>query len=380
MPSNLPQEAVARAFGSENRARLLARYFDQAGAVTPANAWQHVYRLLLWIDRTTGLAHCYESDKAQPGRAWYARSLAFHDWVSNALGVTPADLGENIDWLFREAVKDIASRTVTGRTGAYLAQRAPYEGRGFPEPGEDPALVAMIKEALESWITTEPPEDAFRDLTRRIYAYVTQENKRKNLVGEGFEDVIAAVIRQLPFSGTLHIRNRSLLHDLPGFHAPPANEKAKRVDLAILRQDRRTLVSAKWSIRADREEQFHSDFEAYARLESAGRDFDYTLITNEFDAARLKAACERRRQNAPLFTHVVHIHPEAVLAAYGDGGRRSTGDVRAHVQTGRLKSLQTWLEQLAEAAGSQRNAHLSTGVCRWPVSVVRGTMEERKGS
>jgi hypothetical protein len=28
-----------------------------------------------------------------------------------------------------------------------------------------------------------------------------------------------------------------------------------------------------WSVRADREEQFMSDFQAYERLESAGRDF-----------------------------------------------------------------------------------------------------------
>ncbi|HLV80165.1 MAG TPA: hypothetical protein VKT32_07770 [Chthonomonadaceae bacterium] len=62
--SDLPQKFVARAFGAENRARLLARYFDQAGTITPANAWQHVYCLPLWIDRTTALAHCYESDKA----------------------------------------------------------------------------------------------------------------------------------------------------------------------------------------------------------------------------------------------------------------------------------------------------------------------------
>jgi len=70
------------------------------------------------------------------------------------------------------------------------------------------------------------------------------------------------------------------------------------------------------------------------------------LITNEFDAARLKAACERRRQNAPLFTRVVHISPEAVLAAYGEAGRGSAGAVRAHVKSERLISLQAWLELL----------------------------------
>src|ERR1044071_452274 len=104
-----PREMVDRAFGAINRARLITKYFEAAEPLSASNAWKHVYRLLLWIDRTTALAHCYESDKAQPGRPWYARSLAFHDWISTALGVTPFDLGENIDWLFREAVKDLAS-------------------------------------------------------------------------------------------------------------------------------------------------------------------------------------------------------------------------------------------------------------------------------
>jgi hypothetical protein len=126
--------------------------------VTTENAWQHVYRLLLWIDRTTALAHCYESDKAQPGRAWYARSLAFHSWVSNSLNTTPAALGEHIDWLFREAVKDIASRAQTARTAAYAVQRAPYDGLGFPEPGEDPGLTGIVKGSLGSGCTASHPK------------------------------------------------------------------------------------------------------------------------------------------------------------------------------------------------------------------------------
>jgi hypothetical protein len=340
------EETVSRAFGAGNRARLLGRYFSESGQVTAANSWQHVYRLLLSIDRTTALAHCYESDKAQPGRAWYARSLAFHSWLSTKFDMSPASLGEYIDWLFREAVKDLVRNAVTARTDVYAAQRAPYEGRGFPEPGENPELTGIIKESLGSWLTAEPPEDEYRKLTRRIMVYMTQENKRRNLIGEGFEDVIAALIRRLPSSHRFELRNRCMLHDLPGFHPPALNEKPKRVDLAVLSGSRRILVSAKWSIRADREEQFHSDFEAYARLDSAGRDFDYTLITNEFDAARLKAACERRRQNAPLFTDVVHINPDAVLAAYGSTDRGSSNTIRIHVQNGRLISLQNWLESL----------------------------------
>jgi hypothetical protein len=345
-----PQEVVARAFGAENRARLLNRYFKRAGSVTAANAWQHVYRLLLWIDRTTALAHCYESDKAQPGRPWYARSLAFHDWVSAELDVAPAALAEEIDWLFREAVKDLATRAVAARSAAYASQRAPYAGRAFPEPGEDPELAAIIREALGKWMPAEPPKDELRTLTRRIHAYLTQENKRKNLVGEGFEDVIAAVMRRLPFGKRVQVRTRVVLHDLPGFHPSSPTEKVKKVDLALLAGQARTLVTAKWSVRADREEQFMSDFQAYERLESAGQDFSYVLITNEFDAARLRAACERRRQNAPLFTHVVHINPAAVEIVYREGASEGASAVRAHIANGRLMSLQGWLESAAARA------------------------------
>jgi hypothetical protein len=348
IPQETVQEAVARAFGADNRARLLRRYLNAAGNINTGNAWQHVYRLLLWIDRTTALAHCYESDKAQPGRPWYARSLAFHSWISEQLRTTPGALGDQIDWLFREAVKDLTSKSLTSRTAVYTAQRAPYEGRGFPEPGEDPGLAGIVKESLGKWFQAQPPEEEYRNLIRRITVYMNQENKRRNLVGEGFEDVIAAVCRQLPFSDRLEIRNRAPLHELPGFHTPSPNEKAKKVDLAIISKNHRTLVSAKWSVRADREEQFQSDFETYARLESAGHDFSYTLITNEFDAARLKAACERRRQNAPLFTHVVHINPAAVLAAYGETDRGSSNLVRAHVDSGRLMSLRSWLDLLGQ--------------------------------
>ena len=345
---NAAPEVSSRVFGAENRRRLLNRYFDRVDAITSASAWKHVYRLLLWIDRTTGLAHCYESDKAQPGRAWYGRSLAFHDWVAAALGTGPATLGEDIDWLFQAAIADLANKVIASRSKAYDEQRAPYEGRGFPEPGDDPELTGIVKEILGPWFEKPPPEDELRRLTQRIYLYLNQENKRRNLVGEGFEDVIAAVISRLSTSEQFEIRNRSLLHDLPGFHAPPPGEKAKRVDLALISANQRHLVSAKWSVRADREEQFQSDFEAYARLEAAGQDFAYTLITNEFDAARLRAACERRRQNALLFTHVVHINPAGVLAAYGNGSRGASSEVREHVNNGRLISFGSWLDVLTQ--------------------------------
>ena len=112
------------------------------------------------------------------------------------------------------------------------------------------------------------------------------------------------------------MRARSRLDDIPGFFEPPGGEKPRTVDLAIVRtpEDRRSLITAKWSIRADREEQFVSDFTSYVRLERAGHSFDYVLVTNEFDPARLVAAAERQREGNPLFTHVVHVSTEALKA------------------------------------------------------------------
>ena len=146
-----PRRRAEGPFGEANRAQLLEHYFAGAGEVTPANAWQHTYRLLLWIDRSIGLAHCYESDKCQPGRPWYARSLAFHGWLAGALGLSPAGLAKEVDLLFRWVTKDLAARAAGRR--AVLApeavrQREAYAGHGFPEPGEDPELEAIITEAL----------------------------------------------------------------------------------------------------------------------------------------------------------------------------------------------------------------------------------------
>ncbi|MGH9237207.1 MAG: hypothetical protein ACRD3G_04130 [Vicinamibacterales bacterium] len=342
--------SVDRAFGEDSRLELLQEYFSGSGPVTPANAWVHVYRLLLWTDRTTGLAHCYESDKAQPGRPWYGRSLAFHDWLAKTLNAAPHKIGEDIDWLFRrctERLAVIAARHQERRAPIAAAQRKAFDGRNLPEPGEDPIFETMIREELGSWLAAEPPPDALRRLAQRIQTYFRLENKRKNLVGEGFEDVLAAIVQRLPESSALQVHARPLLHSLPGFRPPPGVEKPRKVDVAVIRPDqRRILVSAKWSVRADREEQFGVDFDAYARLEDLGRDFDFVLVSNEFDAARIAAACDRRRQNAFLFNAVVHVNPAGPIAAYGTTGRGSANRLPEHIQSGRLISLEQWLERL----------------------------------
>jgi hypothetical protein len=342
------QRPIPAPFGAKNRSRLIGEFL--AGAVGPP--WLRIYRMLLWVDRTTGLAHCYESDKCQPGKPWHPRSLRFHAWLADQLESTPRGAAEEIDWLFRRTAQDYA-RAVVARHKALLAraaaQRVPFDGKGFPEPGDDPAIVAIVREVLADRLSNEPTAEQWRVLTQRIRDLVTVENKRKNLVGEGFEDVLSAVAVQSDEHGALEIRPRCLLSTVEGFANTRVGDKPIKVDVAITRRKdrRRTIVTAKWSIRADRERQFPAEYADYVRAKSDIQPFDYVLLTNEFDPARLLRACEFSSGNAPMFTHVVHINPKGVQAAYGDQPEPTMRRVMAFIDSGRLIGVDAWLAQLA---------------------------------
>lgn len=348
MTKDSASQAITRAFGEDNRKRLLSKYFQSSGLVTLENAWKHIYRLLLWIDVTTGLVHCYESDKSQPGRPWYRRSLRVHGWVAEELGSSPAKLVEGVDWLFRQVLKDLAATATKHRRELAAQQRIPFEGQGYPEPGQDPELINIILTELAPWLKDQPTQESLQVLSEKIYQHLRAENKRKNLVGEGFEDVLAAVVRQIPQTSHFDLRTRPLLQDIPGFFETPDGEKARKVDLALIRNggSRRRLLTVKWSIRADREEQFVSDYRTYAERDRSRQPIDYVLVTNEFDPARLVAACEKQHVGRPLFTSVVHVNPQGPLKAYGPTPRRSAKKVVDHIAQGRLISLEEWLTGL----------------------------------
>jgi hypothetical protein len=267
------------------------------------------------------------------------------------LGIAPGELASEIDWLFLHAAEDLA-RSVIQRAAKILAtaesQRQPYRGRGFPKPGEDPELVSILRGALEPHLESEPPSEVWNTLVQRIRQYLSLENKRKNLVGEGFEDVVAQVLRRTCGRSDLEVSTRKALHELPGFNRVRLGDKPNKVDVAILRPTMRTLVTAKWSVRADREKQFLSEFTDYMAAESRRQPFEYVFVTNEFDPARLMRACEQLAGNAPLFSHVVHISPEAIRATYGlaDAERDDSDSMRQvlrHIDEGRLISLENWL-------------------------------------
>ncbi|MCX5069448.1 hypothetical protein OOJ91_26735 [Micromonospora lupini] len=130
--------------------------------------------------------------------------------------------------------------------------------------------------------------------------------------------------------------------------------KTRQVDLALVHRasGRRKMISCKWSVRSDREEQFVSDFQDYSELDRSKHGFDYILVTNEFDPARLAAACEVQRHGKPLFNTVVHVNPKGPQVAQNafmpQPGKRAAGNLRMnrHIETGRLSSLDAWIDEL----------------------------------
>lgn len=338
-------------FGALNRQRLISEFLQGYAAQGASALWESVYRLLLWVDKTNGLAHCYESDKCQPGKPWYPRSLRFHDWLAGALKYQPSDVGTHLDWLFRRTANQYAGeilrkqQTVLRRAES---QREGYAARGFPEPGEDPAIIEIIRQTLGSRLLDEPSAHEWVVLTQRIREVIAVENKRKNLVGEGFEDVLAALLSGAGNASEFEVSARKALHQIPGFANMRTGEKVNKVDLAIVDKirNRQTLVTAKWSIRADREKQFPAEFASYVQARSNLDGFSYTLVTNEFDPARLARACEAMAGNGRMLTHVVHINPQAIRAVYGLNAEASMRRVLDHIDARRLIGLDDWLAEL----------------------------------
>jgi hypothetical protein len=339
-------------FSQPSRLALIDDYFAGRTVAAP-EAWKDVYRLLLWADSTTGLAHCYESDKAQPGRPWYARTLAFHAWLAEQFGTPAASLADQLDWMFREVISQVAASEHERRValeGRAAGQRA-LHSPDMPEPGDDPELRQIVEPLLPADASARPTDDVIRDVLRQVRTHIGSENKRKNLLGRGFEDVLAGILARLPGGGPPVVGTQTLIHQIRGFHAVRAGDKDEKVDLhAETRSGERVLVSAKWSVRADREKQMAGDFETYVACNELREPFRYTWITNEFDGARLVANATNTRGNAYLFTDVVHVCPDALRIVHdlGAKGLRSTsGQLKELLDSGRIRSLGGWLAEVS---------------------------------
>ena len=344
-----PRPVSVGPFSHPNRLRLIDEFFGSR-IVDPATAWQDVYRLLLWIDNRTGIAHCYESDKSQPGRAWYPRSLEFHDWVSAQLGVAPIDLKDHIDHMFRQVIGTVIQTEANEMVlDALRVQDELFRSeRAMPVPGDDPRLRAIVEPLMSGNVNDRPSPDQVNDVLRKIYAHMSSENKRANLLGRGFEDVLAGIICRLPTPPAIH-GTQTVLESIPGFRAARVGDKAEKVDLWVGDGGtRRVLVTAKWSVRADREKQLSRDFATYVQANELRDPFEYVWITNEFDPARLVANTTETAMNRSLFDVVVHICPEALWLVHklDKPKGRNPGRLRELLNEGRIIGLSDWLNQI----------------------------------
>ena len=221
--------------------------------------------------------------------------------------------------MFREVIRAVTEQQKEHEEEA--AQQALIRlGLGdepMPTAADDPELHRLIEPLLSKDTAERPKPGVIRDTLRRVITYLASENKRKNLLGRGFEDVLAGVISRLEGGAPPGLGTQTLIEDIRGFRATGPEDKAEKVDLWVeTASGRRMLVSAKWSVRADREKQMRGDYDTYVRCEVAREPFDYYWITNEFDPARLVANATYTAGNNYMFTNVVHVCPKALAVVH----------------------------------------------------------------
>lgn len=337
-------------FSQPYRVQLIDEYFADREVVA-AEAWKDVYRLLLWVDAQTGIAHCYESDKSQPGKPWYPRSLIFHDWLATQFGVDPLDLKEHIDLMFQRVIGQVLASEAGEQVAAAQATQIKLfdVADRLPSPGDDPRLEAILTDLMPAGVQLD--EATATDAIRRVYAHMRSGNKRANLLGRGFEDVLSGIIARLPKPPERFGTQRAL-HDIDGFRSPKEGDKIEKVDLWVSDRPRqRTVVTAKWSVRADREKQFKDEFGIYIEANEWRDPFEYIWATNEFDPARLVKNATELSGNQLILDRVVHICPEALWVVHGlDSPKgKNPQKLRSLLEEGRIIGLADWLEGLVGA-------------------------------
>ena len=355
-------------FGKESRVRILKQHLAETGALSAETAWKFIYRELLWIDGSTGLAHLYESDKAQPGRPWYDRTVVFTDMLCARFGhITPEELKQQIDKLFRACLeKLVESRGVTLEenelvealttlqpsselTKEIVQATTDDSQESEPEPYvPDADLVAEFTALLVRRVSmAQPQAESFaRELVAKARFYFTVERKRQNVLGEGFEDLLQVLMTNVSHVPESHIVVRQRANKLPGFqNRKTTRERTEAPDIAIVRNNRTELLaSVKWSLRHDRQKQLSDELDCYVDLLSQSKFPQYVLITNEYDPGRLVNTDGLNRRGQRI-DRIYHINLELLLGALHNHER--VRDLRPLIAAGRLRSVEDFLSDLS---------------------------------
>ena len=328
--------------------RVLASYFAQAGDVTIQNAWEHVYRCLLWKNEAAGLAHIYDSNHMQEGGVFHGRAVRFTEELCRRWNVSRANLWGQIDYLFKGCVAELrqqaAAKAEAVETGELLGDAEDAVGHS--------ELTVQILELLHgAGLDGDGATSVATAIEALARDYLTIGNKRKNALGEGFEDLLYLLLTGVAGVPAENVALRQAVSKLPGFKKlPPAPKGQKPLrqphpDIALLEGGiTHVITTAKWSMRQDRETQFASEFNAYQKFRTQGTELTFSLITNEFDLARLSNVADAipTGTGGYIFHNIYHINLEMLEATHGG----KLGRVGGHIATGKIRSLSDFLAEM----------------------------------
>jgi hypothetical protein len=294
------------------------------------------------MNQGAGLAHIYDSNHMQPGGNFHSRAVRFTDALCEKWGITKKQLPGQIDRLFKGCVQ--VWRTVD-------------------DPPEDPEIQSELIGELEALLQGEGiAADSARRIACRTESlakdFFTLGNKRKNALGEGFEDLLFLLLRRASKIPEAHISLRKSVSQLPGFRRAPARrpdgrrERQPHPDIAITGQGvTHVVITAKWSMRQDRETQFAAEYNAYQRNRTQPTELNFALITNEFDVARLDNVARAIPTGAGgyIFHKIYHINLELLRVTQGD----RIGSVAHWIGAGKILSLADFLREMKEQYGAE---------------------------
>jgi hypothetical protein len=252
----------------------------------------------------------------------------------------------------------------------YLAQKKSRAAAASQQGADDPAVEAEA-EVISEFVTdveqlliarlSLPSSPTVWALAKEIgdeaEYFFTIEKKRQNVRGEGFEDTLQWLILQVAGVPTHQLRVRTRADALPGFK-PPLNptgkdrDKVPKPDLAVISHDKRLtlwLITAKWSLRQDRLDQFGQECAYYQGHRVQPTDVDFVLVTNEMDLARLRGVLNPPPGTGSFhFSRVYHLNLALVEHIHGPNFQTELG---VYKQDKRLLSLSDLLEHLRTQVG-----------------------------
>jgi hypothetical protein len=332
-----PKMAQDTPFGQSTRMRVLEDYFASAGDVNEDNAWEHVYHCLLWMNVGAGLAHIYDSNHMQPGGVFHDRAVHFTDLLCKRWQISRKELPARVDTLFKGCVAELKRR---------------HEARGDIDSETESELISAVQAELRTeGVQNDRTLLLARKIERLSRDFFTIGNKRKNALGEGFEDLLFILLQRASRIPAAKLALRTPVSDLPGFRRGPPRKKGEKrkrephPDVAIVEDTiTHVITTAKWSMRQDRETQFQSEYSSFQMNKVQSTELFYALITNEFDLARLKNVVRAMPGGAGgyIFHHVYHVCLPLLRETHG----KRFNELEPWVGTGKLQSLSDFLSEM----------------------------------